>query len=446
MEDIYSVWNDIKNKTKNEYDMSDAAYRTFIEPLSINSIDNDNLNIVIPFDQYQGTGIDYYNKKYKTQLEVTIEELTGKHYSISFTTLNTDSYEEIKPVSSYYNVTGLNPKYTFDTFVVGKNNEFAQSASIAVAENPGIEFNPLFIWGNPGVGKTHLMHAIGNHIIKNDPTKNVIYVTSETFTNEVIQSIRTGVQSMEKLREKYRSVDCLLLDDIQFIIGKESTQEEFFHTFNELHSSNKAIVISSDKPPKDMETLEERLKTRFESGLTASIGSPDYETRAAILQKYSETYNINLSNDIIDFISANIKNNIRELEGAFNKIIALKKLGNKDINLETVKVAINEYISTNESRRLTMNDIINTVCEYYSVTIEDINSKKRSQDIVHPRQVATWLCRNLTESSQDQVGRAVGNRDHSTVINSINKINEEISAGTSTKTEIEEIKKLLEQL
>ncbi len=446
MIDINSVWEDIKKKTKSEYDMSDAAYRTFIEPLSIDSIDNDVLNIIIPFDQYEGTGIDYYNKKYKTPLEVTVEELTGKRYSISFITLTSEPMEEIKPVSSYYNVTGLNPKYTFDTFVVGKNNEFAQSASIAVAENPGTEFNPLFIWGNPGVGKTHLMHAIGNHILKSDPSKNVLYVTSETFTNEVIQSIRTGVQSMEKLRDKYRSVDCLLLDDIQFIIGKESTQEEFFHTFNELHSSNKAIVISSDKPPKDMETLEDRLKTRFESGLTASIGSPDYETRAAILQKYSEIYNISLSNEIIDYIATNIKNNIRELEGAFNKIIALKKLGNHEITLDIVKSSISEYISVNESKRISMNDIIKTVCEYYKVTIDDINSKKRSQDIVHPRQVATWLCRNMTESSQDQVGKAVGNRDHSTVISSINKINDEISSGTSTKTEIEEIKKLLEQL
>ena len=444
MEDINIVWEEIKNKTKIEYDMSDAAYRTFIEPLTIESENDNVLKVIIPFDQSEGTGIEYYNKKYKTQLEVTTEEITGKRYDIVFVTLkSTPSEEDIKPVSSYYNVTGLNPKYTFDTFVVGKNNQFAHSAALAVADNPGQDFNPLFLYGNPGVGKTHLMHAIGHYILNNDPSKTVLYVTSESFTNEVIKHIRA--QSTDKLREKYRNIDCLLFDDIQFIMEKNSTQDEFFHTFNELHSSNKAIVISSDKPPKELDKFEERLITRFESGLTASIGSPDYETRVAILQKYSETYNISLSNEIIDYISTNIKNNIRELEGAFNKIIALKKLGNNDIDLDIVKNSISEYISTSESKRISMEDIIKVVCEYYNVTIDDINSKKRSQDIVHPRQVATWLCRNMTENSQDMVGKAVGNRDHSTVINSIDKINKEIASDTNTKREIDEIKKIIEQ-
>ena len=446
MEEIVKAWEEIKNRARLGFDMTDAAYRTFIVPLDIASVSGDELNVIIPFDKYEGTGIDYYNKKYKTALEVATEEITGKKYNINFITGNDDNKKEEEPkqVSSYYNVTGLNPKYTFDTFVVGKNNQFAHSAALAVADNPGQDFNPLFLYGTPGVGKTHLMHAIGHYIIKNDPSKTVLYVTSESFTNEVIKHIRA--QSTDKLREKYRNIDCLLFDDIQFIMEKNSTQDEFFHTFNELHSSNKAIVISSDKPPKELDKFEERFITRFESGLTASIGSPDYETRAAILQKYSETYNISLSNEIIDYIATNIKNNIRELEGAFNKIIAIKNFGNNNIDLDVVKGLISEYISSNESKKLTMDEIIKTVCDYYNVTVDDINSKKRSADIAHPRHVATWLCRNMTESSQDQVGKAVGNRDHSTVINSINKINEELSSNTPTKKEIEDIKSILEKL
>ena len=443
MEDIYKVWEEIKNKTKIEYDMTDAAFRTFIAPLVIDSVKNDNVDIMIPFDEDEGIGIDYYNKKYKTPLEVATEEVTGKYFLISFINHRSISVDENKPVSSYYNVSNLSDKYTFETFVVGKNNQFAHSAALAVAENPGKDFNPLFLYGNSGVGKTHLMHAIGNYILKIDPEKKVIYETSETFTNFVIKNIREG--STDKLREKYRDVDCLLLDDVQFLVNKEKTQDEFFNTFNDLYSANKAIVLSSDKHPKDIEELSDRLKTRFQSGLTASIDSPDYETRAAILQRYSEINNIYLSNEIIDYIASNIKNNIRELEGAFNKIKALKTLNNVDLDMEVVKNSISEYISVNESKRLSMTDIIKTVCEYYNVSIEEINSPKRSKDIVHPRQVATWLCRNLTDNSQEQVGKAVGNRDHATVINSIDKINKEIDADTPTKKEIEEIKNILEK-
>ena len=443
MEDIYKVWEIIKNKTKSEYDMTDAAYRTFIAPLIIDSVKDDNVEIIIPFEEDEGIGIDYYSKKYKTPLEVAIEEVTGKQYRISF--INHKAYikDNSKPVSSYYNVSNLSDKYTFDSFVVGKNNQFAHSAALAVAENPGKDFNPLFLYGNSGVGKTHLMHAIGHYILKIDPNKKVIYETSETFTNFVIKNIREG--STDKLREKYRDVDCLLLDDVQFLVNKEKTQDEFFNTFNDLYSANKAIVLSSDKHPKDIEELSIRLKTRFQSGLTASIDSPDYETRAAILQRYSEINNIYLSNEIIDYIASNIKNNIRELEGAFNKIKALKTLNNVDLDIDIVKASISEYITVNETKRLSMSEILNVVCEYYNVTIEEINSKKRSQDIVHPRQVATWLCRNMTENSQEQVGKAVGNRDHATVINSINKINQEIQSESHTKKEIEDIRNILEK-
>ena len=379
MEDINKVWEDIKNKIKNDNIITDVAHRTFIEPLKIQSVVDNDLNIVIPFEQDEGIGIDYYNKKYKTMLEVATEEITGKQYNIYFINNGSLPEEKNEPVSSYYNISNLSGKYTFDTFVVGKNNSFAHSAALAVAENPGQSYNPLFLYGNSGVGKTHLMHAIGNYILSINPSKKVIYVTSEAFTNEVIKNIRE--QSTYKLREKYRDVDCLLLDDVQFLVNKEATQDEFFNTFNELHSANKAIILSSDKHPKDIAELSERLKTRFQSGLTASIESPDYETRVAILQKYSDTYNINLSNEVIDYIASNIKNNIRELEGAFNKIKALKNLNNVELDLDVVKDSISEYITLNESKRISMTDIIEAVCDYYNVSIEDINSKKRSQDI-----------------------------------------------------------------
>lgn len=444
MEEISKVWEEIKNKTKTEYDMTDAAYRTFISPLIIDSLQNDDVYIMIPFEEDEGIGIDYYNKKYKTPLEVATEEITGRQYKISFINHRTISKEENKPVSSYYNISNLSDKYTFETFVVGKNNQFAHSAALAVAENPGKDFNPLFLYGNSGVGKTHLMHAIGHYILKIDPNKKVIYETSETFTNFVIKNIRE--QSTYKLREKYRDVDCLLLDDVQFLVNKEKTQDEFFNTFNDLYSANKAIVLSSDKHPKDIEELSDRLKTRFQSGLTASIDSPDYETRAAILQRYSEINNINLSNEIIDYIASNIKNNIRELEGAFNKIKALKNLNNVDLDIDVVKNSISEYITVNETKRVSMNDILKTVCDYYNVSIDDINSKKRSHDIAYPRHVATWLCRNMTDNSLEQVGKAVGDRDHATVINSIDRINKRISSDSNTKTEIEEIKNLLLKL
>ena len=444
MEEISSkIWEDIKNKTKNEYDMTDAAYRTFIVPLNIDSIVDDNLNIMIPFEQDEGIGIEYYNKKYKTYLEVATEEITGSHYNILFINHSTIKEDDNKKVSSYYNVSNLSDKYTFDTFVVGKNNSFAHSAALAVAENPGQSYNPLFLYGNSGVGKTHLMHAIGNYILDIDPSKKVIYVTSEAFTNEVIKNIRE--QSTYKLREKYRDVDCLLLDDVQFLVNKEATQDEFFNTFNELHAANKAIILSSDKHPKDIVELSDRLKTRFQSGLTASIESPDYETRVAILMKYCETYNINLSGEVIDYIASNIKNNIRELEGAFNKIKALKEFGNMELSLDVVKNSISEFVTDSDNKRITMTDIINVVCEYYNVTVEELKSKKRSKDLTHPRHVATWLCRNLTDNSQEQIGKAVGNRDHATVINSIKQINKEMSSDSSTKREIEEIKNILEK-
>ena len=296
-----------------------------------------------------------------------------------------------------YEQANLYPKYRFDTFVVGSNNKFAHSAALAVAESPGISYNPLFLYGGPGLGKTHLMHSIGHFIIEHNPQAKVLYVTSEQFTNEVIESIRSGrAENMSKLREKYRTVDVLMVDDVQFIIGKESTQEEFFHTFNELHQAGKQIILSSDKPPKEMETLEERFRSRFEMGLIADIQSPDYETRMAILRKNSENYGKNIDDDVINYIATNIKSNIRELEGAYNKIIAYSRLNNVDVTLENAMEALKDIIYPDKSKVITPQLIIDTVCEQYGVKKDDIVSKKRQAEIVLPRQVIMYLCRENT--------------------------------------------------
>ena len=444
MPDLYADWENLKDSLKEEFGITDAAFKTFIKPLKIKKISDENVFIIIPFDQENSIGIDYYNKKYMEMLRVAIEEHTGREYEVVFIVRKKeeDAPAENSEIKQESRVSSdLKNEYTFENFVVGKNNEFAHSAAVAVAENPGQDYNPLFLYGGPGVGKTHLMHAIGHSILSKDPTKSVLYVTSEQFTNDLIKSIKTGPQSMDSFRKKYRSLDVLLLDDIQFIQDKDSTQEEFFHTFNELHTANKAIIISSDKPPKELKTLEQRLTSRFDMGMIADIKPPDYETRAAILRKNFEKYNMDVSDDIIDYIASNIKSNIRELTGATNKLNLISK--NSDLTIDVVKRNISDFISESNEHKLSMEDIINEVCSYYNVSREDINSAKRSQDIAHPRQIATYLCRTLTDNSQQMIGRAVGNRDHSTVISSITKITNEITNNTNTASEIEDIKRRL---
>ena len=326
-----------------------------------------------------------------------------------------------------YEKANLNPKYNFNTFVVGSNNKFAHSAALAVAESPGESYNPLYIYGGAGLGKTHLMHSIGHFILEQNSDMKVLYVTSEKFTNEVIESIRSGdAKTMSKLREKYRTVDVLLIDDIQFIIGKESTQEEFFHTFNTLHSDGKQIVLTSDRPPKELETLEERFRSRFEWGLVADIQPPDYETRMAILRKNAESCNKEIDNEVLEYIATNIKSNIRELEGAFNKIIAFSKLNNLDINLAHAEEALKDIIYPDEMREVTPSLIINVVAEHFGITPDDIMSRKRNSELVQARQIVMYLCRDLTATSLAGIGKLLGKKDHTTVIHGVNKITDEI--------------------
>ena len=445
MDFIEENWELIKQTIKKEYDLSNISYNTWIAKLSFHSSENDVVTIVIPSEQSHA--LSYINNKYKSYFQVTISEMMEHDYDISFILEKDVGHnEDSMAPKPYYNINyekaNLNPKYRFDTFVVGSNNKFAHSASLAVAESPGNTYNPLYIYGGAGLGKTHLMHSIGHFVLKQNPNRKVLYVTSEQFTNEVISSIRSGnAADMTKLREKYRTVDVLLIDDIQFIIGKESTQEEFFHTFNVLHAAEKQIIISSDKPPKEMETLEERFRSRFEWGLIADIQPPDYETRMAILQKNAENFNKNIDDEVFTYVATNIKSNIRELEGAFNKIIAFSKLYKVDINLAYTEEALKDVIYPNKPKEITPSLIIEVVAEHFGVSPEDITSKKRNSEFVQPRQVVMYLCRELIDTSLNNIGKLLGKKDHTTVIHGVNKIKEEMTTNEELKNKVDIIRK-----
>ena len=447
MDFIEKNWDLIKETLRNEYDLSDISYNTWVKPLSFHSVRDDVVTIMIPSDQAHA--LKYISSKYKSYFQVTISEMMDHTYDISFvleSDVNNNNDEMMSQPGTVYNINyenaNLNPKYRFDTFVVGNNNKFAHSASLAVAESPGEAYNPLYLYGGPGLGKTHLMHSIGHFVLDQNPDRKVLYVTSEQFTNEVIESIRSGnAAKMNKFREKYRTVDVLLIDDVQFIIGKESTQEEFFHTFNVLHSAGKQIILSSDKPPKELETLEERFRSRFEWGLIADIQPPDYETRMAILKKNAENYNKIISEDIFDYIATNIKSNIRELEGAYNKVIAYSRLNNVEITLDNVKEALKDIISPDASRQVTPQLIINIVAEHFGIKPEDIVSKRRNSEFVLPRQICMYLCRMLLDESLQSIAKSLNKKDHTTVIHGIDKITEDIKTNEELKNRIDVIMK-----
>ena len=452
MDMIREKWEEILYTVKVEHELSDISFKTWLKPLQIHSVSDNVVTILVPSAQMGY--IEYINKKYMFPIKVAIAEIMGKEYEIEFILQDQIQERENKAAvssnlkHSQFNTAieraNLNTKYTFDTFVVGNNNKFAHAAALAVAESPGKMYNPLFIYGEAGLGKTHLMHSIAHFILSQDPGKKVIYVTSESFTNELIEAIRNGNNTaITSFREKYRNVDVLLIDDIQFIIGKESTQEEFFHTFNELHGNKKQIIISSDKPPKEIETLEARLRSRFEWGILADISAPDYETRMAILHKKEEMDGYNIDNAVIQYIATNIKSNIRELEGALNKLVALSNLENKEITVDLAENALKDIISPDQKREVTPQLIIDTVAEHFHISPSDIASNKRNSEIVVPRQIVMYLCRNMLDIPLKQVGSFVGKRDHSTVIHGINKIEEELKTSETMRNTLDIIKKKL---
>lgn len=439
MEIVQEKWDDILSTMKTEYDLSDVSYKTWVEPLHIYKIEGDTIYI-LPKDDAQPFTINYIKKKYEDLLKVTIADFTGKEYNLEFILPKSVETEVQTPVARN---SGLNSKYTFDSFVVGNNNKFAQNAALAVAETPGEAYNPLYIYGGPGLGKTHLMHAIGNYILTENPDKKVLYVTSEEFLNEVIESLRStnNATAMTKFRNKYRAVDVLMIDDIQFIIGKESTQEEFFHTFNTLHSAGKQIILTSDRPPKEMKTLEDRIRSRFEWGLMADIGYPDYETRMAIIRNKVDTEHINLSTEILQYIGENIKSNIREIEGALNKLSALARLENKEITIDVAVEELQNIISPDKPKEITPQLIVEVVAEHYQISMDQMTGKNRSNAIAKPRQIAMYLCKQMTDYPLDAIGALLGGRDHSTIIHGANKIADEIAKDTVLQAQIDTITK-----
>ena len=443
---IQEKWPEILNMVKTEHDVSPVSFSAWLEPLEVYKVEGNVVTIVVTNGSM---ALNYINKKYLLPLQVAIIETTGEDYEISLV-LPEDIKEEIPEPAPISDSTlngnivkaGLNPRYTFDTFVVGSNNKMAHAASLAVAESPGEAYNPLFIYGGVGLGKTHLMHSIAHFVLQKNPNAKVLYVTSETFTNELIDSIRNGNNStMSKFREKYRDIDVLLIDDIQFIIGKESTQEEFFHTFNALHGAKKQIVISSDKPPKDMESLEDRLRSRFEWGLIVDISSPDYETRMAILRKKEELDGYSIDNEVIEYIARNVKSNIRELEGSLNKIMAYANLEKSEINLALAEKVLKDIISPNEKRVITPELITDIVAEHFDLTPGDIVGNKRNSKVVFPRQIVMYLCRHMTDTTLKNIGQYLGGRDHTTIMNGINKIEAELETSESTREVIDILKK-----
>ncbi len=447
MEDLSSKFDEIKEIVRIEYEVTDLAYNTWILPLKFGEIKNNTVYLIVPKELSQT--IFVIKNKYYIPFKVSINEALGKsfedQYEVEFVT---ESVQNNIPDKDTYNKeekyekSNLNVNYTFDTFVVGSNNRLAQASAIAVSENPGEIYNPLFIYGGVGLGKTHLMHAIGHYIIDQNPNANVLYVTSEQFTNEVIEAIRKGNNSpdiIKKFRDKYRNIDVLLIDDIQFIIGKDSTQEEFFHTFNHLYEQKKQIVITSDKPPKDMDILEERFRSRFAWGLIADIQFPDFETRMAILQKKIEAFNYNIGDDVLSYIANNVKSNIRELEGSVKKVVALANLEKKDIDLDIAKEALKDIVSPNSPSVITPENIINVVCDHYSVSIEDIKSSKRNKELVHPRQMIMYLCRSMTNATYKEIASYLGGRDHSTIMYGERSITDLIEKDEHTRRTIETI-------
>ena len=446
-------WEQILNKMKLEYCSSNISYNTWIAPLTVYEVTDDTVYILVKLR----ASLEHIEEKYLLPFKVCIAEVTGYEYEVSFVTDDHVVIQEKKDTAvkkqqsnAIFEQANLNPKYTFDTFVVGSNNNFAHAASLAVADSPGEIYNPLFLYGGVGLGKTHLMHSIAHFILEKDPTKKVLYVTSETFTNELIDALKIGKNgnelAMTTFREKYRNNDVLLIDDIQFIIGKESTQEEFFHTFNHLHISGKQIIISSDKPPKDIETLEARLRSRFECGLVADISSPDYETRMAILRKKEELDGLdkyNIPDAVMQYIASNVKSNIRELEGSLNKLIALYKLKNAPIDINLAAEALKDIVSPNENRQVTPELILDVVSEHFNISIADLKSGKRNAEIAIPRQIVMYLCRTMTDTPLKAIGLTLGGRDHSTISHGVDKVTADIKASDTFSNTIDIIKKKL---
>ena len=445
LETIREKWPDILTNLKQEYDITDVSFKTWLLPLEVRAVENDTIILVVPEET---VGLQYIKKKYSTPLKVCIAEIIGHTFELEFIlpeqsdSFDSQPHADVSQSMEIFERSGLNPKYTFSSFVVGDNSNLAHAAALAVAESPGEIYNPLYIYGGVGLGKTHLMQAAAHFILSHDPSKKVLYVTCEQFTNEIIDAIRNGGPTANvQFREKYRNIDVLIIDDIQFIGGKETSQQELFHTFNTLYDNNKQIIISSDKHPKEIDNLEARLCSRFLWGLSVDLQSPNYETRVAILRKKIELENFPpIPDDVLAYIAANVSSNIRELEGALIKIVAYSKLTSSSINLEFAQSVLHDLFDEAQ-KEVTPDTIIKIVSEHFGVSVNDIISKKKNQEIVYPRQLCMYLCRSLTDVALTLIGKKLGNRDHTTIIYGYEKIQREIDDNEKVRNDVEILKK-----
>ncbi len=450
MENIQELWT--RALASIEKKLSKPSFETWLKSTSADSLKGSTLVVVAPNEFAR----DWLESHYANLIKDTLMDLTGSEFEIKFIIPNKDNEfdeaitmqqnkkkisQDKGDLSKDQRKTMLNPKYNFDTFVIGAGNRFAHAASLAVAEAPAKAYNPLFIYGGVGLGKTHLMHAIGQYVIDHNPDAKVVYLSSEKFTNEFINSIRDN--SAIDFRNKYRNVDVLLIDDIQFLAGKESTQEEFFHTFNTLHDEAKQIVISSDRPPKEIPTLEDRLRSRFEWGLITDITPPDLETRIAILRKKARAEGLDISNEVMLYIANQIDTNIRELEGALIRVVAYSSLINQDINVDMAAEALKDIIPSAKPKTITIKDIQIVIGEHFNIRLEDFVAKKRTKSIAYPRQIAMYLSRELTDFSLPKIGEEFGGRDHTTVIHAHEKISNLLKTDKDLQRKVKEV---IEQL
>ncbi|MBM7541364.1 chromosomal replication initiator protein DnaA [Amphibacillus cookii] len=450
MENIEELWASTLLAIKEK--VSKPSFDTWLRNTNADSITDDTLVISAPNEFAR----DWLENRYSNLISDAIFEVTGAQLKTKFiipenertTDQTANQTTKIVPVKDQEqhdaSKTMLNDKYTFNTFVIGSGNRFAHAASLAVAEAPAKAYNPLFIYGGVGLGKTHLMHAIGHYVLDHNPNAKVVYLSSEKFTNEFINSIRDN--KAENFRSKYRNVDVLLIDDIQFLAGKEQTQEEFFHTFNTLHEESKQIIISSDRPPKEIPTLEDRLRSRFEWGLITDITPPDLETRIAILRKKAKAEGLDIPNEVMLYIANQIDTNIRELEGALIRVVAYSSLINQDIDASLAAEALKDIIPSTRPKMITIAGIQELVAEKYNMKLEEFAAKKRTKSVAFPRQIAMYLSRELTDFSLPKIGEEFGGRDHTTVIHAHEKISKLISDDQLLNREIEEIKEQLKSL
>jgi len=441
--DMKELWDKVCELLKAE--MNAVTYKTWIETnLTPVKLENDTLTLRITMEPMKVM----VNNRYAPLIANCLTQVAGHRMAVTILTQEEIRNDQTRAAlaASHGLADGsvqLNPRYTFDTFVVGSGNRFAHAAALAVAEAPADAYNPLFIYGGVGLGKTHLMHAIGHYVQQQYPEKRLLYITSENFTNELISSIQQNRNT--EFRNRFRNVDVLMVDDIQFIAGRDSTQEEFFHTFNALHTAGKQIILTSDKPPQEIARLEERLTTRFVWGLIADIKRPDIETRIAILHEKARQDHVNVGDDVLELIAANVDSNIRELEGNLTRLVAYSNLVNQPITMELCQEALRDLFVKPKTRSITPEVIMQTVGDYYGITTEDIISPTRRREITVPRQIAIYLTREMTTMSLPQIGQAFGNRDHSTILHSCNLVSNNIKSSSSMASVVNDIKNLINE-